>query len=131
MFGRHRASKDPKAYIEELQKRRVKAFGTVQAPLYNGHIKAIILVDGVKHRVPQSAWGEDNAELTFKSGYATIETPLRRHGRVLFDQASAEGWLKGQSAEMPSATIADESKAEKWFQAEVAAAEAQRMSRDD
>jgi hypothetical protein len=101
MFGRHRASKDPKAYIEELQKRRAKAFGTVQAPLYNGHIKAIILVDGVKHRVPQSAWGEDNAELTFKSGYATIETPLRRHGRVLFDQASAEGWLKGQSAEMP------------------------------
>lgn len=73
--------------------RCTKAFGMLQAPLYVDTIQAIILKDGHQHRVPRSVWGQDNAALTFKSGYATIEEPIRHHGRLFFDRADAEDWL--------------------------------------
>jgi hypothetical protein len=88
------------AHIEEARARDqwskarcAEAFGALQAPLYSGRIKAIILKDGRKYRVPETVWGQDNAELTFKSGYATIKDPIRRHGRLFFDRADAEDWL--------------------------------------
>jgi hypothetical protein len=91
---------DLQAHIEEARARDqrskarcAEAFGALQAPLYNGRIKAIILKDGREYRVPQSVWGKDNAELTFKSGYATIVEPIRHHGRLFFERADAEDWL--------------------------------------
>jgi hypothetical protein len=94
---------DLQAYMKELraqrlraEARRVKAFAVLQAPLYKGRIEAIILKDGREYQVPQSVWGKDDAALTFMSGYATFENPLRRHGRVFFNQANAEEWLDHQ-----------------------------------
>jgi hypothetical protein len=113
------------------QERRAKAFGTLQAPLYTGDIQAIILEDGREHQVPRSVWGQDNAALTFSSGFAHIPGP--RKGRVFFDRAKVEAWLAardgdGQPQQAP--TSAAETRAHKWFRGEVAKGN-QRKTRDD